>query len=105
VTETKIRRREGPFPALGGHELDHLDLVELVAPDGAALLGPVASRLPPVAGGVGERLERELVAEALLAYKRIGVTQFILSGFPDIEEVERFGREVVPLVREAEGPS
>jgi alkanesulfonate monooxygenase len=44
------------------------------------------------------------VAEALLAYKRIGVTQLILSGYPDIEEVERFGREVVPLVREAEGP-
>jgi alkanesulfonate monooxygenase len=44
------------------------------------------------------------VAETLLAYKRIGVTQFILSGYPDIEEVERFGREVVPLVRAAEGP-
>jgi alkanesulfonate monooxygenase SsuD/methylene tetrahydromethanopterin reductase-like flavin-dependent oxidoreductase (luciferase family) len=46
----------------------------------------------------------EQIAEALLAYKRIGVTQLILSGYPDIEEVERFGREVVPLVRAAEGP-
>ena len=45
----------------------------------------------------------EQVAAALLAYGRIGVTQFILSGYPDIEEVERFGREVVPLVRAAEG--
>ena len=47
----------------------------------------------------------EQIAEALLAYGRIGVTQFILSGYPDIEEVERFGREVVPLVREAEDPN
>ncbi len=42
------------------------------------------------------------IAGALLEYKRIGVTQFIMSGWMEIEEVERFGREVVPLVREAE---
>lgn len=44
----------------------------------------------------------EEIAGALLEYKRIGVTQFIMSGWMEIEEVERFGREVVPLVREAE---
>jgi alkanesulfonate monooxygenase len=60
----------------------------------------------PVCGPVWTTLlgTPEEVAEVLLAYKRIGVTQFIMSGYPDIEEVERFGREVVPLVREAEGP-
>lgn len=42
------------------------------------------------------------IAGALLEYKRIGVTQFIMSGWTEIAEVERFGREVVPLVREAE---
>ena len=35
-------------------------------------------------------------------YKEIGVTQFIISGCPEPEEVRRFGRDVLPLVRAAE---
>jgi len=42
------------------------------------------------------------VAEAFLAYKQIGVTEFIISGCPEVDEVTRFGREILPLVREAE---
>ena len=42
------------------------------------------------------------ITEALLGYKAIGVTQFIMSGWPELEEVRVFGREVLPLVREAE---
>ncbi|MBV9494763.1 MAG: LLM class flavin-dependent oxidoreductase [Acidobacteria bacterium] len=42
------------------------------------------------------------IADALLEYKQIGVTQFILSGWPELDEVRRFGRDVLPLVREAE---
>jgi alkanesulfonate monooxygenase len=42
------------------------------------------------------------VADLLLEYKRAGVSQFIMSGWPEIEEVTRFGREVLPLVREGE---
>jgi len=44
----------------------------------------------------------EEIAEALLEYKRIGVSQFIMSGWPELNEVMTFGREVVPLVRKAE---
>jgi alkanesulfonate monooxygenase len=44
---------------------------------------------------------REL-AEAFLEYKRIGVTQFIISGWPKLDEMVIFGREVLPLVRDAE---
>jgi alkanesulfonate monooxygenase len=44
----------------------------------------------------------EEVAEALLEYKRIGVTQFILAGWPKLEQMLFFGREVLPLVRERE---
>ena len=36
------------------------------------------------------------------AAKRIGVTQFIISGWPKLDEMVIFGREVLPLVRDAE---
>jgi alkanesulfonate monooxygenase len=42
------------------------------------------------------------IAAALLEYKRIGVTQFIMSGWPELDEVVAFGRDVLPLVRDAE---
>jgi alkanesulfonate monooxygenase len=42
------------------------------------------------------------LTEAFLAYKRIGVTEFIMSGWPEVDTMVTFGREVLPLVREAE---
>ncbi|HWT03218.1 MAG TPA: LLM class flavin-dependent oxidoreductase [Pyrinomonadaceae bacterium] len=45
----------------------------------------------------------EELAETFLEYKRVGVTQFIISGWPKLDEMVIFGREVLPLVRAAEG--
>jgi alkanesulfonate monooxygenase len=42
------------------------------------------------------------IAEAFLEYKNIGVTQFIMSGWPELDELVTFGQDVLPLVREAE---
>jgi len=42
------------------------------------------------------------LAQAFLEYKRIGITQFIISGWPKLEEMMIFGREVLPLVRALE---
>ncbi len=42
------------------------------------------------------------IAAAFMEYKDAGVSQFILSGFPKLEEMIRFGRDVLPLVREKE---
>jgi len=39
------------------------------------------------------------VAEELLAYWRLGVDEFILSGFPHEEECRRVAAEVLPLLR------
>jgi alkanesulfonate monooxygenase len=42
------------------------------------------------------------VADAFLEYKRMGVTDFIISGWPELDEADTFGREVLPLVRAGE---
>ena len=44
----------------------------------------------------------EDLAAAFLEYKKIGVTQFIIAGWPKLDEMMIFGRAVIPLVREAE---
>jgi alkanesulfonate monooxygenase len=44
----------------------------------------------------------EEVAHALIDYAEIGVTQFILSGWPKLKEMILFGREVLPRVRKLE---
>ena len=44
----------------------------------------------------------EEVAQALIEYARIGVTQFILSGWPKLDEMILFGNEILPRVRKTE---
>lgn len=44
------------------------------------------------------------LAAAFLAYGEMGITQFIISGWPKLEEMMIFGREVLPLVRASETP-
>ena len=61
--------------------------------------GAVPCLGPPSIALVGTPEE---VAEALLEYRSIGVSQFLFLGWPDHEEMARFGREVLPRVRAAE---
>ncbi|MDT7688866.1 MAG: alkanesulfonate monooxygenase [Acidobacteriota bacterium] len=42
------------------------------------------------------------IAAALMEYRRIGVTQFLFMGWPDLDEMTYFGREVLPLIRRRE---
>jgi alkanesulfonate monooxygenase len=44
----------------------------------------------------------EEVASAFIEYAQIGVTQFIVSGWPKLEEMIIFGRDVLPLIRQKE---
>jgi alkanesulfonate monooxygenase len=44
----------------------------------------------------------EEVASAFLEYRESGVSQFVLSGWPKLEEMIRFGRDVLPIIREME---
>jgi alkanesulfonate monooxygenase SsuD/methylene tetrahydromethanopterin reductase-like flavin-dependent oxidoreductase (luciferase family) len=45
----------------------------------------------------------EEIAAGILAYKSIGISQFILSGWPNLEAVTYFGREILPRIRAREG--
>jgi alkanesulfonate monooxygenase len=42
------------------------------------------------------------VAEQLISLGKIGISQFIFSGWPKWDEMVRFGREVIPRVRDLE---
>jgi alkanesulfonate monooxygenase len=42
----------------------------------------------------------EQVADELLGYWRLGIDEFILSGYPHVEECQRVAATVLPLVRE-----
>ena len=44
----------------------------------------------------------EMVAGALREYVDAGVSNFILSGWPHVEEAEIFGREVMPFLKDTE---
>lgn len=44
----------------------------------------------------------EQIAERIVAYKRLGVDLFLLGFLHYLEEVEYFGKRVLPLVRELE---
>ena len=41
------------------------------------------------------------LASAFLEYKRIGVTEFIISGWPEVDTVDLFGREIMPRINQA----
>lgn len=44
----------------------------------------------------------EELAKTFLEYEKIGVTQFIISGWPKLDEMVIFGRQILPLIRATE---
>ena len=59
-----------------------------------------------VRGGVGTALvgSHEEVAERMLEYQAIGFDEFILSGYPHLEEAYWFGEGVMPVLRAPRPP-
>lgn len=62
-------------------------------------LGAVSTHGPATVCLVGSPEE---LADAFMEYKKIGVSQFILSGWPKLEEMTFFGEHVLPLIRQRE---
>ena len=44
----------------------------------------------------------EEIASAIMQYKSIGISQFLFMGWPDLEEMEYFAKEILPLIRKKE---
>jgi len=42
------------------------------------------------------------IANAIMEYQSIGISQFLFMGWPDLEEMTFFGREILPLIRRME---
>ncbi len=61
--------------------------------------GAVRSHGAPAVALVGSASE---IASAVIEYKNAGVSQFIISGWPKLEEMLFFAHEVLPLIREKE---
>jgi alkanesulfonate monooxygenase len=80
---------------------------EKVAGDGFWLNRSLWTGLVPHYGPVWTTLlgSPQEIADAFLAYKEIGVSEFIISGWPEVDAVTLFGREVLPLIRQAEALS
>lgn len=53
-------------------------------------------------GGAGTALvgSHEQVADLIEEYQRVGISEFVLSGYPHLEEAYWFGEGVLPLLRE-----
>jgi alkanesulfonate monooxygenase len=83
-TESEGQRR---MLALHGGSLDRLE----IHPNLWAGIGLVR-------GGAGTALvgSHEEVAERIVEYHRLGIDEFILSGYPHLEEAYRFGEGVLP---------
>jgi alkanesulfonate monooxygenase len=68
---------------------------------GRLLVGPnLWAGVGLVRGGAGTALvgSHAEVAERLVEYSRLGITHFILSGYPHLEEAYWFGEGVLPLL-------
>lgn len=57
-----------------------------------------------VRGGAGTVLvgDPQTVADRINEYRALGISSFVLSGYPHLEEAYRFAEDVVPLVRASE---
>ncbi|NET63381.1 MAG: LLM class flavin-dependent oxidoreductase [Moorea sp. SIO1G6] len=61
--------------------------------------GAVPAHGPSSMALVGSPID---IAEAIMEYKKMGCSQFIFSGWPELETMTYFGKEILPLVREME---
>jgi alkanesulfonate monooxygenase len=42
------------------------------------------------------------ITNAIMEYQDVGISQFLFMGWPDLEEMTFFGREILPLIRRME---
>jgi alkanesulfonate monooxygenase len=89
ATDSEGERRQQQMRSSGGNGKDDL----VVAPNLWAGIGKARVGVGTALVGSGEN-----VAKRLQEYAGLGIDTFILSGYPHLEEAQRFGRYVMPHV-------
>jgi alkanesulfonate monooxygenase len=102
LPEDHAGKQQAPIAAKDDSRM-HREAAELGS-DAGWLNDTIWAGLVPFYGPVWTSLvgTPSALAQAFLTYKEIGVTQFIISGCPEIDEIAWFSREILPLVRNAE---
>jgi alkanesulfonate monooxygenase len=97
-----VRQRKSRMDSIGQARMEALHDVPAPASALELTIGPnLWSGIGLVREGVGTALvgSHDEVAERLSEYVDAGIDEFILSGYPHLEEATRVGAEVIPRVR------
>jgi alkanesulfonate monooxygenase len=97
-----VRERKARMDSVGQARMEALHDVDEPATARDLTVGPnLWSGIGLVREGVGTALvgDHDEVADRLLEYVDAGIDEFILSGYPHLEEASRVGAEVIPRVR------
>jgi alkanesulfonate monooxygenase len=97
-----VRQRKSRMDSVGQARMEALHDVTAPASAQELTIGPnLWSGIGLVREGVGTALvgSHDEVAERLMEYADAGIDEFILSGYPHLEEASRVGAEVIPRVR------
>jgi alkanesulfonate monooxygenase len=101
ATVEDVRRRKARMDSVGQSRMAALHDVLSPATAADLTVGPnLWSGIGLVREGVGTALvgSHDEVAARLTEYADVGIDEFILSGYPHLEEATRVGAEVIPRV-------
>src|SRR6185437_12784016 len=84
-----------------GRELGFGIRLNVITRDTAEEAWQVADRIGLVRGGAGTALvgSHDEVADRIAEYHDLGIDEFILSGYPHLEEAYRVGEGLMPVLR------
>jgi hypothetical protein len=109
-------RPDGVGRPAGGPGSSRAALCRRPAPDGSAArraprragdLPQPMGRHRGAAGGAGTAFvgSHEQIADLMCEYHELGITEFVLSGYPHVEEAYAFGEGVIPILRRGSSAS
>jgi alkanesulfonate monooxygenase len=98
VSDEAIARAQKTFARFDSHSQQRMSRLHRGSRDALEVSPNLWAGVGLVRGGAGTALvgDADTVAERLLEYHRLGVDEFILSGYPHLEEAYRFAELLFP---------